>query len=262
MANAIHTARLFYALASIVWGIQHFFLGVAVAGRPLILPESAAGNVFAYSTGMLMVLSGLAIVSHFKPRIFVAINGFAILLCAGLPNLYMVIVNLDYGFMLTSMNKALTFGFGGLLVAYSYGINSAHLMERLVRVIAPKTIYVIGFFLFISGIQHFLFVDFVTFLIPSWMPAKIFLTYFAGAALAAGGLGMINGIKRKLACELSGAMIFIWLFVLHLPRAIGMDGNANEWTSAFEALAISGLLILCSEVLAIKTIRSKISLSA
>ena len=65
-------------------------------------------------------------------------------------------------------------------------------------------------------------------------------------ALIAAGLGIIVNIKRRLAAILSGAMIFIWFVILHIPRAIAdpHSGKGNEWTSVFEALAFSGIAFL------------------
>ncbi|MEP6465698.1 MAG: hypothetical protein ABJB05_05310, partial [Parafilimonas sp.] len=71
-------------------------------------------------------------------------------------------------------------------------------------------------------------------------------TYFAGTALALSGIAIIINIKRKLAANLLGLMIFIWFIVLHIPRAVAdpYSGNGNEITSVFEALSFSGIAFL------------------
>ncbi|WP_299356191.1 hypothetical protein [Mucilaginibacter sp.] len=68
----------------------------------------------------------------------------------------------------------------------------------------------------------------------------------AGVALIAGAAGIILNIKRQLAANLLGAIIFIWLITLHIPRAIAdpVSGNGNEIVSVFEALAFSGIAFL------------------
>ena len=47
----------------------------------------------------------------------------------------------------------------------------------------------------------------------------------------------------RLAATLSGVMIFLWVVVLHIPRAVAATdaARANETTAVFEALAFSGL---------------------
>jgi uncharacterized membrane protein YphA (DoxX/SURF4 family) len=47
----------------------------------------------------------------------------------------------------------------------------------------------------------------------------------------------------RLAAALLGAIIFIWVIVLHLPRAVAAE-SANEWTSVFQALAMSGIAFI------------------
>jgi hypothetical protein len=38
-------------------------------------------------------------------------------------------------------------------------------------------------------------------------------------------------------------MIFLWVVLLHIPRAVAATGpqSRNEWTAVFEALAMSGV---------------------
>jgi len=82
------------------------------------------------------------------------------------------------------------------------------------------------------------------------MPGPMFWTYFAGVALAAGGLSIILNIQAPLAATLLGIMIFIWLIILHIPRSIVEQpaGKGNELTSVFEALAFSGIAFLIAHI--------------
>jgi hypothetical protein len=43
-------------------------------------------------------------------------------------------------------------------------------------------------------------------------------------------------------------MLFLWVILLHIPRAIAdpHSGNGNEWTSVFQALAFSGIAFILS----------------
>ncbi|MGH9820244.1 MAG: DoxX family membrane protein, partial [Pyrinomonadaceae bacterium] len=102
----------------------------------------------------------------------------------------------------------------------------------------------VGAFLILGGVEHFIYPQFVAKLVPTWIPGSVFWTYFAGAALVLGGLGMIVPLTARVASALSGLMIFLWVFTLHLPRALAAAETAsrrNEWTAVFEALAISAV---------------------
>src|SRR5262249_56813851 len=98
-----------------------------------------------------------------------------------------------------------------------------------------------------AGMQHFLFAPFVDTLVPTWIPPSArFWTCFAGVALIAGGVGMMVPKTRRLAAALSGLMIFLWVLVLHIPRALAASESQlrNEWTAVFEALAMSGIALV------------------
>lgn len=100
--------------------------------------------------------------------------------------------------------------------------------------------YFLALPLVVFGIQHFMFAEFVVNLVPTWMPERLFWTYFAGVALFAAGIGIIFNILSHLAATLLGLMIFAWILVLHIPRALGDAFNGREFINVFDALMLSG----------------------
>jgi len=48
----------------------------------------------------------------------------------------------------------------------------------------------------------------------------------------------------QLAATLSAIMVFIWVIILHIPRALADLHNPNETTATFEALTMCGMAIL------------------
>lgn len=119
-------------------------------------------------------------------------------------------------------------------------------LENFLEKIIPAGKYFFAVTMLLFGYSHFLYRDFVVTLVPNWIPGHLFWTYFAGAALMAGGLGIILNIKRHLAANLLGIAVFIWFIILHIPRAVAdpHSGNGNEITSVFEALSFSGIAFL------------------
>jgi uncharacterized membrane protein YphA (DoxX/SURF4 family) len=106
----------------------------------------------------------------------------------------------------------------------------------------PVGRYLFGVMLAIFGLDHFLYPKFVGSLVPGWAGSAMFWTYFAGAALIAGGIGIMVKRVARPASLLVGVMIFLWILMLHIPRAIDdpYTNVGNEWASVFEALAFSG----------------------
>ncbi len=68
-------------------------------------------------------------------------------------------------------------------------------------------------------------------------------------ALISRGAGLLLLQTARLAAALSGLMIFLWVVLLHIPRALAAAAaqSRNEWTSVFEALAISGIAFVLPE---------------
>ena len=68
-----------------------------------------------------------------------------------------------------------------------------------------------------------------------------------GVALVAGGIGLVVPATARLAGLLSGAMIFSWVFLVHIPRALEtFPGTTGETTAVFEAIAMSGIAWLAA----------------
>lgn len=97
----------------------------------------------------------------------------------------------------------------------------------------------LGVFLMITGIQHFMYTQFVAALIPGWFPGDgVLWTRFAGVALIAGGAGLLLSRTAPLAALLSGLMVFSWVWIVHVPRTFD---SVSDGVAVFEALAVSGI---------------------
>lgn len=232
--------NILVAFAFMIFGINHFVFQTFVTGRPQPWPANLPGeHVISYLSGVLFFTSGIAILVR-KGWQFLFVAGILILLWCGSRDLSELIVQLDYGGLLTQTNKALSIGGCALAMASQLKPKSKNVLLTKAMVVEK---YFLGTFLFTAGVQHFIFAEFVQHLIPVWIPGHLFLTYFAGVALIAAGLGLITGIQVKLAATLSGFMVFAWIFTLHIPRALSFN-NANEWTAVGEATLVSGMLLV------------------
>lgn len=92
------------------------------------------------------------------------------------------------------------------------------------------------------GIDHFLYAREAQDYIPAWIPNHLFWMYPTGAALLGSGIAILLRIRVGLFATLLGSMIFIWVLILHIPKAFaaGFGGGGGEVTSLFLALAYCG----------------------
>lgn len=238
--------QLFIAIALLVFGIQHFaylnFVTRAFPPLPLWMP---AIPTLACIFGTLLCATGLAIIFRFKARAFslaLAAIIFIMFVVFLLPSL---ITHIQNGMIWTNSGKALVLVGANLLIAGSFASDASTqngLLKFLERFI-PLGVFLLSGFFILAAVLHFIYAEFVAMMIPTWIPAPLFWTYFAGVALIAGAIGMLIPRTAQLAAGLSALMVFSWVLLLHIPRAWTIH-DANETTALFEALAMCGMALL------------------
>lgn len=237
--------QLFIAIAMIAFGIQHFiYLELITRVFAPLLVWIPAHSVFAIFAGILLCLTGAAIIQKTKAWLVclvLASSIFIMFLIFQLPNL---LANPGNPMLWTNAGKALVLAGANLIVAGSIASNAPSSYSKFAEpMMLIGKISLAGFFI-LAAILHFLYADFVAALIPNWIPAPLFWTYFAAVALIVGALGMFVPKTEFYAAALSALMIFLWVILLHIPRAIADFQNANETTALFEALAMCGASLL------------------
>ena len=110
--------------------------------------------------------------------------------------------------------------------------------------------YCIALPMAVYGAQHFIYLAFVTEYIPAWIPWRGFWTGFTGAALIAAAAGITLSRCDRWAATLLGTMIFLWVALLHTSRVAAQPRNPDEWRGVFQALAMSGFVLVLAGSLA------------
>ena len=245
--------QLFFAIATVAFGILNFIYGDFVMGRAPVWPELVGGKyVWAYASGSIFICSGVAMAAGIKPRLATLVVAILVLIWALMRHVFAL--NFQWGAEITWFGKALFLCGGAFAVAGSFPKESGSIANKFPGFINATSLFIyigrfaMGIFLIICGIEHFMFVDFVKSLVPAWIPGQTFWTYFAGVALIAGGAGLMINPVARLAAILSGLMVFVWFIILHIPRAVVSAGDGNEWISVFEALAVSGICFVSSSL--------------
>ncbi|SPE37491.1 DoxX [Candidatus Sulfopaludibacter sp. SbA3] len=239
--------RIFYAAGLIGIGIQHWIFADFIPVMIPFWPSWIPGRAFwVYALGAALIGAGAAILFGIQARRVAAILGAAILVLVVIDDIpARLIANPGNLAAWTNSFKALTMGGGAWMVALSLSHAKSPLTQRL-EALMPVGRFFLPITVIVFGIDHFIYTVFVASLVPSWIPGSYFWTYFAGVALIAAGVGIILKILERWAALLLGVMIFLWLIMLHIPRAIAdpHTGKGNEWTSVCEALAFSGIAFL------------------
>jgi uncharacterized membrane protein YphA (DoxX/SURF4 family) len=248
--------RGFLGAATMASGVLQLVVGDFVRLVPKLPAWVPAPSAWAYLAGAALVVIGLAIASGRMARPTASV--LAVMLLVDLVFLYaptlVATPGMDYpflrGFMWTNPLKVLAL-VGGAALVVTRSRSDTPVLSALAQAVAklePLAVPFLALFLVVCGIQHFVYSEFVTTLVPTWMPAQSFWTYFTGVALTAGGVGLLVRSTARLAATLSSLMIFLWVLLLHIPRAFAGPNHANETAGAFEALALSGVALMVAAI--------------
>ena len=98
----------------------------------------------------------------------------------------------------------------------------------------------------VFGVSHFVYADFTASMIPAWLPQRVPLAWFTGAAHALAGVAILGGVLRVLAATLEAAMMLVFVALVHFPRVLAKPADRLEWTM----LAVALLLASSSAIVA------------
>jgi uncharacterized membrane protein len=250
--TAFSLGRTLFGVATMASGVLQLVTGDFVRLVPKLPTWVPAPSAWAYLAGVVLVAIGLALLSGRRARAAASLLGVMVLLMVVFLHAPAMVRNPEIdrpfllGFMWTNPLKALAL-VGGAAILTGRLPGDERALAALARTFArlePLGAFLLALFLVVCGMQHFAYRDFVTSLVPSWIPVPEFWTYFTGVALMAGGAGILVPKTARLAATLSAFMIFLWVLLLHIPRALAGPNHANETAGVFEALALSGVALV------------------
>jgi uncharacterized membrane protein YphA (DoxX/SURF4 family) len=240
MAKLLNLGRILFATAMAFFGMHYLIYthGAGAAPGPPWFPGSV---ISADLTGAALLITGLSIAINLKGSLAALLLGVALFVRVLIVHLPRALVNLHRPDPWTSGFEILalcggTLALAGALSDKPYNSRSWGRADSTITV--GRFLFAIPLLDF--GALHFMYARFVATLVPSWIPWHLFWAYFVGVAFFAAALAIIIGKHASLAATLVGLMFLLWVFLLHLPRVAAAPHNANEWTSAFVAVAMSG----------------------
>jgi hypothetical protein len=101
--------------------------------------------------------------------------------------------------------------------------------------------------LMVFGIQHLIYTAFLAQLVPSWIPGSSFWVCATGLALVAAAISITFKWKDHWSTVLTGSVITLWIFVLHIPNLVANPKDEYEWTNLFQAIAIGVTAFVLNE---------------
>lgn len=250
MEKLLKPGRIIFAIGIIALGIFQLMIRDYIVGRPP--PELDLYKPWVYISSTIFILSAVFVLIRLKPGNAAFVIGLMIFVYSFLARHLPAMVSSSWEGILWSVNayKTLALAGGAFIVSASFfaeedrDLSKAFTSERLI-----VTGYILfAIFLIIGGLSHFKYNDFVRAFIPEYIPMRPFWSYFTAVALLAGGIGLLIKPVRKWAAFLSGLMILLWFFMLHLPKAFATPEVNGEWLGVFESFTFSGMLFVLAAI--------------
>jgi uncharacterized membrane protein YphA (DoxX/SURF4 family) len=259
MSKLIIAGRAMYSTGIIALAVLCMISKDFIIGRPPQWPIGFKINpALAYISGVILIISSLAIILNRRPRL-------AAFVIAALIFFFSVLRHLP-NFMNDWSNayKSLALVGGSLIIASSFPGPNATKETRFEAYERSKVVLIIigcillATFFVACGYAHFKFADFIESYIPSYIPFHAFWAYFCGICLFAGGVGLLIPQTRRTAALLSGVMVMGWFLFLHIPRFFSNMNDSSDRMGLCESFAIAGIFFVLSGMLSrpIRPIRS------
>jgi uncharacterized membrane protein YphA (DoxX/SURF4 family) len=256
MDKLIKTARLAYCLGLAGMVIPQFFYGEFGANFFPKWPGLPMVAFWVYLFTIVTIAACIAIAFEKKARTAALILGGLLLAtyCLGYIPYELIIEpnNKHLGSWGDGLKESASAG-GAFVIAGSFPEDITAGKSTLIKWLEKLIPFGRIFFcitMILYGFCHFFYTQPISTLVPNWIPGHIFWTYFAGVALIGLGGAIVFRIRLQNAAMLLGAIILIWLIILHIPLAIAdpFGNKANSIVSAFSALAFSGIafVIACN----------------
>jgi uncharacterized membrane protein len=253
MEKLSKAGRIFYGTAITATGCQQFFFRdiFRILFPPLPLRFTSTAY-FSIPVAVFLLVAGAAVALNIKAKYFAFALGCLFLF-------FFIFCYLPYQFFISPYSsrhlgvwinalKEFAYAGGAFTIAGQALLYSADKKEkpgfsRWIAGVAPYGPLMFSITMISFGVSHFYYTETVENMVPIWIPAHQFWTYFAGISLIASGISIIFHFRISLLGNLLGIMIFLWFIILHIPGALAspLSDNGNEVTSAFSALAFSGI---------------------
>lgn len=244
--SLLPAARTTLVVALGFLGLLHLVFGEELARMLPAWPDGLPGRpAWAHGAGAVIALLAGLVLFRREARNAAVLPGLVLLVPVLALHLPRALPTGDFGDAWLNVFKWLAMATAPFVVASLLpGGRKGAGRDRLVTGVAAAAPWTLGAFMLGSAVLHVRFAEFVAELMQPWMPGRLFWTYFAAVALAAGGVGLVVRRTARLAGLLTSLMILLWFFLVHTPRMLADPTGPVGWSEMAEALAFSALALL------------------
>lgn len=239
-------SRIFVGFSFLAFGVQHFRYSGYISDLGLV-PDWAPAHLFwAWVAGAALLLTGLSVLAGKYARFTTFVLGIVFVASA------FIRFSTHLGGMVHNVSDRTVFfellccGGGSWMLSSIFNPDLAIPSASISRNLATVGRWLLAVANIVFGIGHFQVVAYIAFLIPHWLPFRLFLAWFTGCAFVAAGISIAAQVWARLAATLLGVMYFFWVVILHAPRIAHALHNRDEWNSGYVCLTMAGCAFIAA----------------
>jgi len=246
-------ALTLFAVGMIGLGILALVYGdFALVWQP-VAPWIPGRTLFAYGSGLIMLLGGVGLLS-------VATAAWSVRIL--FPYLIVWLLLKVPALVVAPQMEAVWLGFGEIAALMTGGwVLFAKLAELpegspLTAATSEKSLRIAQMFFAVwlipIGLSHIVYVKATVDLVPAWLPYRAGWAYLTGAGHIAAGLGVLFSIFPRLAAMAEAAMIGVFTILVWGPRIAAAPTTRLPWTACFISWAIASAAWIVAQNIAPK----------
>ena len=248
MRKYLRWSPVLFIISTIGFGFLEIITGNFNRGL-LPVPLQVPGRILlAYCSGAIFILLGIGL--FIKKWRATASYCLGIVWLAFFCLLHLVLLSGDVfnGGEWTAAFEVLILCSGAFLVTtiYSSPLNDPANFKTKTGKLLTFSRYALALALVVFAILHFKYAEYISTLIPAWIPVPLFLAYFIGVGFMMTAISIAMNKLASLSTGITGCMFLLWVFILHGPRTVVAVDSEPEWTSLFVAMACSGTFLMLS----------------
>lgn len=260
MKELIKIGRLFYGIGIIALGIHQIIIQKFRSEILSPFPAWAHQNIiFPILIGIVLIVAGIIISDLLKIKFIDTKKvclylGFCFLvafLLSHLPYIFIFNTNKDAGTQIwIAALEELCYSGGAFVMAGSFSQirynKDDHKLLSLLEKLIPFGRIFYALLILLFGVSHFLFTEFLSSMVPKWLPFPMFWTYFFGVALIISAISIIFKLWIKIISLLLAFTLLLFFVFFHIPDAISNPtmGGGNEIVRALIALLFCGTALV------------------
>ena len=251
----IALARVFFAAPLALFGAEHF---AAVRGISQVVPPWMPGRLFwTYFVGLCLIAAAFSLVLGKYVRLTATLLAIMFLLFVAMIHLPNVAAQPENRFVWAVAARDLTFAAGACALAEGLRTRGSPILSVVRLYIAIALIF--------FAVEHFLHPECapgvpLQKVTPDWFPFRLFLGYFSGAVLFAGGALLLFPKYARTAAAWVGMLFTLLTVFLYGPilfsSATVAEMNVGENYVA-DTLLYGGAVLLLASALSAETQKGK-----